>query len=175
MKRYAPVGFTLLVTGLIFMTPICFSQTTPSELDVGIKLINPAALGLDSTASAQAGAGLGFTLGSAGGREIHVEIVTEEVSIDSQARLERFLSENGIRPDTNAQSFIYYLNPDLASVRGIGKGTKLQLPIFRVPTFDRALPKQPIIAVVIDAKLKSGLQESVNIYRQTVKKKGKDF
>lgn len=175
MKHYAPVGFSLLVTGLILMTPVGFSQTTPSEPDVGIKLINPAALGLDSSASAQTGTGLSFTVGSAGGSEITVEIVTEEVSIDSQGTLERFLSENGIRPDANAQSFVYYLNPDLASIREIRKSTKLQLPIFRAPSFDRELPKQPIIAVVMDAKLKAGLQESVSNYRNTVKKRRNDF
>jgi hypothetical protein len=170
-------SFCLLVFSLFFITSVAFCQKQPVDLDLEIKLVNPAALGLDSTASAQNGIGLSFMVGSAGGREIKIEIVTEEIVIDSQAQAKRFLSENGIRPDANAESLVYYLNPDLASIREIGKGTTLQLPVLRIPaiTNERELPKQPIIAVLLDPQLKGHLRETVDSFRRTVKNKRKDF
>jgi len=156
-----------------------FPQEKPSKPEIAVKLLNPALLGLSSS-SAVSGAGSSgsFTFGMPGMRQITVVLVTKLVEVDSQEKVQEFLGENGILPDVNATSLVYYLNPDLPSVREIGRGRVLQLPVLRIPRDggERTLPRQPIVALLMDPTLKKGLRGDVDHFRSTVRrKKEKNF
>src|SRR6266446_5115623 len=175
MNWCPPVSLGLL--GLFWLTsatPGAFSQEKSPKLDLAVKLINPTALGLDAAASVRpAGPPGTFYIWDSGAREISVEITTKSVEVDTQRKVDQFLEENGIRSDTNAASFVYYLNPDLPSLGDIPRGTTIELPVLRIPSSERTLPKQPIVAVVVDPQLKESLRGDVDGFRSTVMKEQK--
>lgn len=179
MRRNPLVGFFLILCCVGLMECSSLAQDSVKQLDLGIKLFNPSILGLDSQASATSigGQGLNFGLESPGRAVITVRITTKRVVVTSQSRLEALLSENGILPDSNAISFIYYLNPDLASVRTIGPRTELRLPILQLAdtTVDAKLPRQPIVALVVEPKLKEALRKDIDAFRSTANRKRNDF
>jgi hypothetical protein len=157
-----------------------FSQEKSSQPDLTVKkLINPYLLGLDSTASVStAGYPGSFYLGEgSGGKQIRIEIIPKPVKIGNERRLRELLEENGIRSEPNALSYVYYLNPDLPSIHDVSPGTTLQLPELHIPEFgsDRALPRQPIIELAMDAKLKESLNGDIDDFRSTLNKKTRHF
>src|SRR5438105_4705715 len=144
MPRSASAGLLVFLLCVVTTTSDGLAQESPPPLDLGIRLTNPSLLGLDETAyiHARASSGFSFAIGSTGMEEIPVKIVPRRTTVSSKASLERFLSENGILPDSQAYSFVYYLNPDLASIPEIATDTTLELPVFQIPTIER-LPRRP--------------------------------
>src|SRR5260370_13296276 len=158
-------------------THTAFSQER--SIDLGVKVVNPYALGLDNLAAATpTGPPGSFSIGGGAGiKEIRIEITSKSVEVKSAREVKEFIEENGITFDSNAASFVYYLNPDLPSVPKLPSNTTLQLPVLQIPSMEdeRNLPKHPVIAVVVEPKLKESLRQDIDEFESKVMKREKKF